>query len=745
MNYFLKYNFIISILFLSIVNSFAQNVSGIVLDKNNGKEEPIIGATVNWLGTKIATSTDIEGKFTIARSKAKKLVIRFVGYKSDTLDISNETDLRVYLQSENQLQEVVVRSSSTSMDRLSPIHTEILTSKALAKAACCNLSESFETNASVSVSYADAVTGAKQIQLLGLAGTYVQTNVENIPSLRGLANTFGLNYIPGTWIQSIDIGKGAGSVVNGYESMTGQINVELQKPDLAEKVYLNTYVNSLGRGEINLNLAHIFKQKAENKPKWSVALLTHGSTMQTTIDKNNDNFYDLPKYTQANFINRWKYESDKIVTQFGVKYLHDTRSGGQINKNPLSLDNLIYRFSNTTNRAEFFSKTAKLYQSKPYRGLGLILNGIVHDSKSQFGFRPYNGKQQTLYGNLIYQDIFGNTNHSYKTGLSFLYDNYDEKFADLPYKREEIVKGGFFEYTYKNLDKLTAVAGTRLDFHNLFGTIFTPRLHILYNATENTALRLSAGKGFRTANPFAEYFGNLVSSRTVRILENIKPEISWNYGVSLTKTFGKSNLIIDLFHTNFQNQLIGDTEHPNFLYFYNSQGKNFANSAQIELNLVPAPRLEFKVAYRYSDVWQTLGKSLGQQITVQKMFIPRDRILFNVGYALPYDKWKFDATLQYNGKRRIPNLSTEYLHTSYETMPIQFAPAFVNLNAQVSRSFRRWDVYLGGENLTNFTQKSPIITPDNPFGSRFDAGSAWGPVVGRVIYFGTRYKLGGRI
>lgn len=745
MNHFLKYKFIILILVLSFTKSFAQNVSGVVLDKNNNKEEPIIGATVNWLGTKIATSTDVDGKFTIARSKAKKLVISFVGYKSDTLEISNETDLMVYLQSENQLQEVVVRSSSTSMDRLSPIHTEILTSKALAKAACCNLSESFETNASVSVSYADAVTGAKQIQLLGLAGTYVQTNVENIPSLRGLANTFGLNYIPGTWIQSIDIGKGAGSVVNGYESMTGQINVELQKPDLAEKIYLNTYVNSLGRGEINLNLAHIFKRKPAAKAKWSVGLLSHGSTMQTAIDKNNDNFYDLPKYTQANFINRWKYESDKIVAQFGVKYLHDTRSGGQINKNPLSLDNLIYGFSNTTNRAEFFSKTAKLYQSKPYRGLGLILNGIVHDSKSQFGFRPYDGKQQTLYGNLIYQDIFGNTNHSYKAGLSFLYDNYDEKFADLTYKREEIVKGGFFEYTYKNLEKLTAVAGTRLDFHNLYGTIFTPRLHVLYNATENTALRLSAGKGFRTANPFAEYFGNLVSSRTVRILENIKPEVSWNYGVSLTKTFGKSNLIIDLFHTNFQNQLIGDTEHPNFLYFYNSQGKNYANSAQIEVNLVPAPRLEFKVAYRYTDVWQTLGKSLGQQITVQKMFIPRDRILFNIGYALPYDKWKFDATLQYNGKRRIPNLSTEYLHTSYETMPIQFAPAFVNLNAQVSRSFRRWDIYLGGENLTNFTQKTPIVTPDNPFGSRFDAGSAWGPVVGRVIYFGTRYKLGGRI
>ncbi len=737
------------IILLSSLNIFAQNVTGVVLEKNNGKDEAIIGATINWLGTKISTTSNADGKFSIVRTKANKLIISFVGFKSDTLVISNETDLKVYLKSDNQLQEVVVRSSSTAIDRLSPIQTEIITSKALAKAACCNLSESFETNASVSVSYADAVTGAKQIQLLGLAGTYVQTNIENIPSLRGLATTFGLNYVPGTWVQSIDIGKGAGSVVNGYESMTGQINVELQKPDLAEKVFLNTYANSLGRGEINLNLAHVFKKKGvnslENPSKWSVALLSHGSTMQTTLDNNGDNFYDLPKYTQANFINRWKYQSDNFMAQFGIKFLNDNRFGGQINKNPFALDNLIYRFSNITNRTEFFSKTAKLYQNKPYRGLGFIFSAILHDSKTQFGLRPYSGNQKTVYGNLIYQDILGNTNHTYKTGMSFLYDKFDENYANLIQQRTEIVPGAFFEYTYKYLEKLTAVIGSRFDVHNLYGSIFTPRLHFLYNATENTALRLSAGKGFRTANPFAEYFGNLVSSRTVRFLETIRPEVSWNYGLSLTKSFGKSNLIIDVFRTNFQNQLIADTEHPNFIYFYNSQGKNYANSAQIELNLVPTTRMEVKIAYRYSDVWQTLGKSLNQEITVRKMFIPRDRILFNVGYALPYDKWKYDITLQYNGVRRIPNLATTYLHTSYEKMPIVYAPAFVNLNAQVSRSFRRWDVYLGGENLTNFTQKNPIITPDNPFGNRFDAGSAWGPIVGRIIYLGTRYKFGGRL
>lgn len=740
----LKYIFSF-ILVVSSLSGFAQNVTGIVLDNSNGKDEALIGATVHWLGTKVATQTDIEGKFSIPRTKSNQLIISFVGFKSDTLAITNETELKVYLKSENQLQEIVVKSGSTAIDRLSPHQTEIITAKALAKAACCNLSESFETNASVSVSYSDAVTGAKQIQLLGLAGTYVQMNVENVPSLRGLATTFGLNYVPGTWVQSIDVGKGAGSVINGYESMTGQINVELQKPDISERVYLNTYVNSLGRGEVNLNLAKILSRK-NGKPRWSVGFLTHGSTMQSEIDKNNDNFYDLPKYTQANFINRWKYESDKMMAQFGVKYLYDTRLGGQITKNPLALDNIIYRFTNTTNRVEFFSKTAKLFPTKPYRGLGLIVNGIIHDSKSQFGFRPYNGRENTLYGNLIYQDIIGNTNHTYKTGASFLYDDFNERFADTLMTRTEIVPGAFFEYTYKYLDKITAVAGARTDFHNLYGTIFTPRVHVLYNINNDNALRVSAGKGFRTANPFAEYFGNLVSSRTVRFLDRIKPEIAWNFGISYTKHFGKSNLIVDLYHTNFVNQLIADTEHPQFLYFYNSGNKgNYANSAQIELNLVPINRLEFKVAYRYTDVWQTLGKPYNQAITLKKMFIPRDRVLFNVGYALPYDKWKFDFTLQYNGTRRIPNLSPDYQHTSYESMPIRYAPAFVNINAQVSRSFRRWDLYIGGENLNNFTQKDPIVTPETPFGSRFDGGSAWGPVVGRIIYFGTRYKLGGII
>lgn len=733
------------LLFFTLTGSLvsAQRVSGVVSEAADGKKAPLTGANVYWAGTTLGVSTDSIGHFSIPRStQSNKLVVSFVGYQNDTLRIGAESEVEFVLRTEQSLDEVVVRGSSTTIDRMSPIQTEIITTRALAKAACCNLSESFETNASVSVSYADAVTGSKQIQMLGLNGTYIQTNVENIPTIRGLGTTFGLNFIPGTWIQSIDVGKGAGSVVNGYESMTGQINVELQKPDSREKLYFNTYVNNFGRAEFNLNLAH------QLNDKWSAGLLTHASTLRNRVDNNGDGFLDLPLYTQFNGIQRWKYQGERLMAQFGVKALHEDRTGGQTNFRPELRNGStgpVYGFGAKINRVEVFSKTAKLFPDQPYKGLGLVLNASLHDQQSYFGYTPYNGKQKTLYGNLIYQSIIGNTNHAFKTGVSYLLDDYNELYKDTTLLRTESVPGAFFEYTYNNLDKFTLVAGNRIDFHNLYGTQFTPRLHLKYQLDRNTALRLSAGRGFRVSNPLAEYFGNLVSSRTVVFREQIRPEVSWNYGASLTREFNVGGMsgtwILDYYRTNFQNQLIADAEHPGFLYFYNLQDKAFANSFQAEVNLTPIERLEFKLAYRLFDVKQTMGEPYGESVLLPRMMINRDRVLFNAGYALPYDKWKFDFTVQWNGKRRVPNLDPGYDHTRYMNMPTDIAPAFFNLNAQITRTFPKWDVYLGGENLGNYRQSNPIIGANDPFGQRFDAGIVWAPVVGRMIYAGLRYKI----
>ncbi|UBM59935.1 TonB-dependent receptor [Marinilongibacter aquaticus] len=724
----MQLSYILCAMFMAF-SAAGQEFQGRVLEKKNEQAEPLIGALVRWESDpQSATFTDENGQFTIPQAAhQQKLILSLVGYKTDTLAWNANEPHDFYLVSESRdLQEVVVKGQGTVIDKLSAIQNQVITTKELAKAACCNLSESFETNASVSVSYADAITGTKQLQMLGLSGKYIQINVENMPSIRGLAIPFGMNYIPGTWIQSIDVGKGTASVVNGYESMAGAINVELLKPDMAEPFYANAYVNGLGRSELNLH----FNRKINEK--WSTGLLTHGSFLKSQIDRNHDGFMDLPQSDQINLLNRWKYAGKRFMGQFGVQYLRDHKEGGEINHEDLGRPN--YVFSNRTERVSVFTKTALLFPETPYRGLGLINNFHHLNSQSVFGQNPYTGRENSFYSNLIYQDILGNTQHTYKAGLSFLADTYAEQFSNfgepIDLNRNEIVPGAFVEYTYNRLDKQILVLGMRYDQHNLFGNQFTPRIHFKQDFGSSLIWRVSAGRGFRVPTPLAEYYGKLVSARQVIFDGKIKPEISWNLGTSLTQSFGKHTLVLDAYRSFFQQQLIMDMDEAEKLKFYYSNDKSYATSLQAELNLVPSDRWELKFAYRWLDVKQTMDKGDSPKVLRQKVFVPKDYALFNLAYALPYNKWKFDYTLQYRGKQRLPDANRDV-----------YSKSFVTMNSQISRKFVRWEYYLGVENLTNFKQANPILGVDNPFGKNFDAGQTWGPVVGRITYVGLRYRL----
>jgi outer membrane receptor for ferrienterochelin and colicins len=731
MRYFILFSFLFSNL------AYGQSLTGQVRDSEN---QILPGVVVFWKG-KInkAALTDEKGEFIISKTPTDHLLFfRHQSYLTDSVEVQSETPVTFSLKNANtDLEAVVVKGKATFIDKLSPIPTEVLTSRTLAKAACCNLSESFETNASVSVSYSDAITGSKQIQLLGLSGLYTQTNFENIPIIRGLAVPFGLNSIPGTWIQSIDIAKGVGSVLNGYENMAGGLNVELKKPDQSERLLLNAYVNNFGRGEVNLNLT------TKKEKGWSNTILSHGSFLQSNIDYNNDSFLDLPKYGQINVLNRWKYVDSRKMIQFGGRILYENRVGGQKGFQDLKATPNLYGFTNKTFRPEFFLKMAKLYQSQPYKGLGFIAHASQYKSDTYFGFKPYLALENSIYANLIYQNILGTTEHTYKTGLSFLADNFDELYGGLSRKRQEIVPGAYFEYTYNKNNKTVLVAGLRNDFHNLYGNQFSPRVHVKQDINSNNTIRLSAGKGFRVPNPFADNYGYLVSGRSVKFLGDINPEVSWTYGGSYHYDKSKFNLMAEYFLTSFQNQLIADTEHSGYLYFYDLNGKAITKSAMLELNYEASKSFEFKLAYRYTDSRQTLGKPFGEQVYLPKMFVAKDRILFNAAYALPYDKWKIDFTWQWNGRRRIMDFkqSNEAIHGSYNAINSVNAPDFSTINAQVSRKFTYFEWYLGGENLTGFRQKNPILGANDPFGSKFDAGMVWGPVTGATVYSGFRYKL----
>ena len=722
---------------LFILPVFSQKVQGYVfeLDKEQ-KKQPLPGANVFWAGTSNGTATDTEGFFELNKPSHDHadLVISYIGYRNDTVDIDhNDGKLEVILASNATLDEVEIaeRAPGAHISRTELIATQQITLGELKKAACCNLSESFETNASVDVNYSDAITGAKQIKLLGLSGKYSQLQTENIPNFQGLASSYGLSYVPGSWMESIQVSKGTSSVKNGYESITGQINVEYKKPENKEKLYVNLYGNQAGRIEGNIN------SSIRVSPKWNTAVFGHVSNQSTLIDHNNDNFLDDPIFTQVNLFNRWHYHSEKMEGMFGVKYLNEERKGGQVDyysNEPGAKD--LYGTEIKTNRLEAFSKTG-FFLKRPETSIGWINSYIFHDMNTYFGNNKYDGLQHHFYSNLMFQTYISNTAHVITAGASYVFDYFDENLNDSAFSRNEHVPGVFTEYTWNLPEKFTLLAGIRADWDNLYGFFVTPRLHLRYNITKQTVLRASAGRGSRTANVIAENLSLLTTSRRFVIKEKLDMEKAWNYGLHLTQyidLLGKEMSInAEFYRTDFINQVIIDKEHsPDHIMVYNLDGKSYANTYQVEVSYELIPRMDVTLAFRYNDVMMTIGDTL-----MREPLVNRYKGLFTVSYATNLRKWQFDFTTQVNGPSRIP--STEDLPEEYHME--SYSPVYTILNAQITKFYKKWEFYLGGENLTNYTQHNPIIDPGDPFGPYFDASNIWGPISGVKIYAGVRFLL----
>ncbi|MGN6212630.1 carboxypeptidase-like regulatory domain-containing protein [Parafilimonas sp.] len=729
----------------SIPNNITPpTIKGVVMEEDNkGVFKPLAGASVTWLNTGSGTTTDENGIFSLLQT-GERLVVSYTGYEADTITVIPTGELKIILANNRQLKEVKVTTSGASnfIRDNDVVRTNVITQKELFKAACCNLSESFETNPAVDVAYSDAVTGSKQIQLLGLAGIYTQLTVENLPGPRGLAIAQGLNYIPGTWIESLQLSKGMGSVANGFESIAGQINVELKKPTSAEKLFANAYVNSFGKTDLNLNLSHKINDK------WSTALLLHDDFLANkSIDMNDDGFRDLPAGNLFTIENRWSFDNAKgITSQFGIKYLNDDKTGGQVNYNA-STDKFTtnnYGLGINTKRIEGFGKLGYVFPQKKYKSMGLQLSAFDHQQNSYFGFTTYNAHQQNFYSNLIYQSIINTTIHKFRTGLSFLYDKYDETLDSAAYKRTEVVPGAFIEYTWSPVTNFDVVAGLREDHNSLYGWFTTPHLNIRYAPFKSTTIRISGGRGQRTANIFAENNGVLASARTVAIISSytkgaygLKPEISWNKGISIDQKFRLFNrsatAAVDFYRNDFSNQVIVDLENARVIKFYNLQGKSYSNSFQAEVSFMPLRRLDVRLAYRLFDV-----KTTFDSVLLQKPFTAKNRAFANFEYGI--SGWRFDYTLSYNSRKRLP--STQANPEQYQRP--DYAPAYVIMNAQVTKSFGKEkivDVYLGAENLTNFYQKNAIIAADEPFSKYFDASLVWGPLTGRMFYGGLRFRI----
>jgi outer membrane receptor for ferrienterochelin and colicins len=739
------------VLWVFAATCFSQTViTGKVMEISaESKQGPLPGANVYWEGTQLGVITNEKGEFSIEMPDSLHvLVASFMGYESQTIHIRNgERYLTFKLKAGKQLDdaEVVIRSSGTDVSLINPKNIQKIGQKELKKAACCNLAESFETNPSIDASFTDAVTGTKQIQMLGLAGKYTQLMQDNVPAVRGLASVYGLEFIPGPWINSIYVSKGAGSVANGFESITGQINVDMKKPGEAEKLFLNGYASNAGRFEFNAVTSH------QVSDKWSTAVLLHAKDQQFEFDMNHDGFLDNPITSTYALNNEWYYRSGKgIQSEIGVSGIQFNSRSGQIAHEDSHSHHPLYEINTSIERFSGFSKIGYLFPDEDHKSIGLQISGNYYNQESLFGNISYSGNQQSFYANLLFQNELDSLDEiTYRIGASFQYDKTDETFNKMLFYREEVVPGMFGELNI-NKTRWSSVLGFRADLHNLYGLLWSPRLHARYSATEKTSFKLAAGKGYRTPNIFTDNVGLLATARVWNINGNstngaygFAMEEAWNIGLNATKEFKlnyrEGNILIDLYRTQFVQQVVVDIDQSaREVNLYNLTGQSFANTAQVEVNYNIMKRTDFRIAYRYVDTRTDFSKGL-----LYRPLIPIHRAFANLGYETArkgkQDKhWKTDLTLQWFGKARVP-----FTAENPEGLKRpEYSPDFFMLNAQVTYvANKKFEFYVGGENLTNYRQLNPIIDPQNPFDEYFDSSIVWGPIFGVMGYVGFRWTI----
>lgn len=642
------------------------------------------------------------------------------------------------IQKTSTLNEISVVTRRVGVSRLAGAENGIRIGKEdLFKAACCNLGESFTTNPSVDVSYNDATTGARQIKMLGLSGTYVQMLTENMPNYRGAAAPYAMGYVPGPWMKGIQVSKGASSVKNGYESITGQINVEFKKPEDEENIEVNLFGDTKSRIEANADAnMHI-------NTHLSTEVLMHYENSLENHDDNNDGFFDKPKVTQYHLQNRWLWSGDKYIFHGGIAAMKEKRRSGQLDHS-VSDNDRLFKIGLETDRYEAYAKNAFILDKENGTNMALMTSGSIHKLDAGYGDKVYNVNEKNLYASLIFETNFTKM-HNISAGLSLNHDYFGQTYrtvnnTGIPLTRnneKEIVPGIYAQYTF-NLDhRIVAMAGIRADNSSVYGTFITPRFHIKFMPADIMSIRLSAGKGYRTVHALAENNYLLASGRQL-IIDDLKQEAAWNYGASMAfniPLFGETlKLNTEYYYTRFSDQAIIDYDtDPGIIHIGNLNGKSYSHTFQIDASYLFFKSLTLTAAYRLNDVKETYNGILRKRPLTSKY-----KGLFTASYKTPLGLWQFDTTLQVNGGGRLPD---PYEKPDGSMSWSNSFGSYIQLNMQVTRWFRHFSIYAGGENLTDFTQKTSILGAENPWSKDFEPTMIWGPVHGRKFYAGIRMKI----
>ena len=729
------------------------------------------GASVIWKGTRLGTMTDIHGFFKIpVMNLGDTLQVSMIGFETVGLIYTGQKYVEIPLEAGVSIgdAEVTTSRATTSFSLLDPLNIQQLNRKELAKAACCNLSEAFETNASVDASFTDAVTGTRQIRMLGLDGKYTQILVDNLPGPRGLNVVQGLSFIPGPWIDQIAISKGTGSVIAGYESITGQINVALRNPANAEPLHINIYRSEDGRLEWN----HVSRHQVDRR--WSTALLSHLEIGENLNDRNEDGFLDTPLKKDIVLRNEWIFRGDRgLRGEYSITGVHLETLGGQMSAYE-GVDDVwdlmpgllaktesdsLWTAATMIDRLELSAKTGYVFPGQEWKSFGSQFFASTHEQTHQFGNRNYKGTENFFRGNILFSSIINTTDHKFTTGISFLYDDfqeigtwdaaYDEWDAEADtLARIEMVPGSFFEYTWTANERLLVVAGLRSDYHNLYGAFLSPRLHARYSLAEETSIKIVAGRGFRTANVFMEQLGSWASNRRWVIEGDLEPEVATNIGFNLVSKFRlnsrDASISLDGYWTEFENRVVADMySSPNSVMIFNA-AESRSKTLQLEFDWSMHRRINVRAAYRWVDAQTEYPDS---DLDLRKdPYVSKHRAFTQWSYASKEgddgEQTRIDATIQWVGPQALPRPFSS--SSDFDLHPDE-SPAFTQVNMQLSRNIHSgFELYAGVENILDVKQENPIVGANYPdeFNETFDASLVYGPIFGRMSYVGLRWTLG---
>ena len=623
--------------------------------------------------------------------------------------------------------------------------SEILTENEFKKAACCTLSESFETTNTLEVSNADGVSGIRQIEMLGLAGKYVQMSQSNMPSVRGLSVLTGLSHIPGPMVSAVHLSKGTGSITEGFEGLTGGINYALKQEPTEPKLFLNAYLNNQWRGEVNL----ISKQRINHRT-FNHSFLHYGGQWKT-MDFGGDGFTDMPISNRAFIGNQISRYNDKNEWILGFTHVNDERRGGDLHyfmhKEP---ENNVFHFNMKEQKTDVWGKFGVFLNKEATRSIGQILHlnrQQTHSMLNNLRNRHYEGKQFSLFYSAIYATPEKKP-ISTRSGISIMIDKVNETLSDSGImlfnpSRNEQNFGTFSEWVFKSGES-SLVLGLRSDYNNLFGWLITPRIHAKWEIDEKgKMLHFQMGRGVRTPWVLAEHLPLFISNRNIQIMDfrnngayGQRREDAINTGISLTlpfRMFGyPAKFITDAFHTRFLHLIGADRDQRPDLIVIGKIDQSRYNAIQTDLQLQPHRRVELRLSYRFIENLLWLGGSMRQQPLLSK------HRFVGVLSVKNRKKWYMDAIVQWNSPKRLPETISL---PEKEQMPV-WSPAYAIVNLQIRKDFgKKWEWYAGGENLLNVVQRNPVLSASNPNQPWFDAAYAWGPVNGVNMYTGFRLKI----